>query len=543
MFKTKHPQSTEDFQTHIDSNSAFSTQQPNSTAVPGSSSAPSYQDVQGAPIRNTAAFSTLPLSAGSRGGASKAVSADEDGIACEMRPEGRGGHAQTEGSSLCFASLLEASRTLLGTACFWLAALCLIRLCAGNGIWELPPAAALFLATAAASIYALELRSRRVFWTLASCESSRESVAQKVQSLQDAEPLVDLQAPGLDPEPYDIAEWRDETRSIAKDASESEGALSGIVLLTFPLILLPGDESEAKALEHARERLAAGCITADEGSEAAPLRWDAAAAESVSVMMRLRMTNGLETGNPTPMVMAEGDAATLLRPLLWISICLGLGLIADNLLRCSLSPLEWPVRKRIFSLQGSAVGIVRLEVNRQGNVLLAGSEDTMRRANRYWLAGNDWNAMLSSIRTNAPEFARYRRWRRYLIWTTFGVALVAVALVLGTVLTKTVGPVSEVIALAGLFVTLALSLAACCMDLIAKRHVKVRMDDLMQELGTSDFTAEWTKEADPDTLVVTITQKADMLPGGGYREPTRSYIAGGTQVAGSSAFLTAAYIE
>mmetsp|Transcript_5201 Transcript_5201/g.12522 ORF Transcript_5201/g.12522 Transcript_5201/m.12522 type:complete len:525 (-) Transcript_5201:52-1626(-) len=521
-FKTHHVD--EEFSTKLSGDAVLSTQPPSSRTTAATSSqahAPSSGGAWGQPLA-TATEAGL-----------------EAGMLSEMHPEGRGRpEAEVEGGKACLLTLTEVIRTLVGTASAILVPLILLQLCAGHGAFmELPPLVLVSILLFAISIYAIELQTRRVFWAASRCYGSIDVFIQKVRGLQDAEPVVELHSLGRAPEPYEIAEWRDETHNIDKE--HAEGMLPGILLVSFPLVLLPGDEAEAKALENARSQLAAESLAAAEASETAPLR-HATEQDSVSVMMKLRLPSGLEIATAPPTVVAWGDVATLVRPMLWLSTVLGMALMADVVLRMSLGSIDWPVRKRIYSLQGSSVGVVRFEVTSQGKAVLSGLEDSIRNANRFWLTGSQWESIVRAVQTSAPELARYRRWRRYLMWLTLTTLIVAIGAVLATIMAR--GELRELVGGAGLVLTFAFALASCGADMLARHLVQVHMLDLENHLGSASCSAEWVKEDEPDTLVVTIIQKAQAFPGGGQRIPTRSYVSSHPH-AGSSVFLSSAYVE
>jgi hypothetical protein len=91
------------------------------------------------------------------------------------------------------------------------------------------------------------------------------------------------------------------------------------------------------------------------------------------VRSRLRWEDGSE-GVPPPHVLADGNEAECLRPVLLIAMACLLGLVADGLLSVMLTPLTWPVRKRIFTLQGNTLGKIRFCITTSGDVELDGDE-------------------------------------------------------------------------------------------------------------------------------------------------------------------------
>mmetsp|Transcript_62760 Transcript_62760/g.116695 ORF Transcript_62760/g.116695 Transcript_62760/m.116695 type:complete len:524 (+) Transcript_62760:59-1630(+) len=513
-----------DFSTDLSGNAALSTQPPSSrTTAPTSSqaNAPSSDGHWGRPL------------------ATGTQAALEAGLLSQMYPEDRGRpEVEIEGGKACLLTLTEVIRTLVGTASAIFAFFIVLQLCAGHRPFrELPPLVLVTLVLFCFGIYVMESRTRRVFWAASRCHGSVDVFIEKVRVLQDAEPVVELHSLGRAPEPYAIAEWRDETNRIDKESVE--GILSGILLVSFPLVLLPGDEAEAKALENARAQLAAESQAAVEASETAPLR-QGMTPDFVSVMMKLRLPSGLEIASAPPVVVALGDVATMVRPVLWLSFLFGAALMADLILRLCLESQEWPVRKRIYSLQGNSVGVVRFEVTPQGKAVLEGQEDSIRNANRFWLTGSQWESIMSAVQLSAPELARYRRWRRYLMWLTSITLVVALCAVCATMMAR--GACRELVGGAGLILTFTFALASCGADMLARHLVKERMLDLENQLGSASCSAEWVKEDDPDTLVVTIVQKAQDLPGGGQRIPTRSYVSTHAHT-GTTVFLSSAYVE
>merc|ERR1712232_1233106 len=176
-------------------------------------------------------------------------------------------------------------------------------------------------------VYLWELQGRKAFWTVAWPRLGDDEFAKRIRALQDAAPIVELCAPGLEPEHYKIAEWLDETRHAERDSFE--GAPMGLFLVTFPLVLIPGDRAEAAALDHAR-------IHASTHNEYDPL-CSGSGANKMAVRMRLRWPDGSETDVPAPEILAEGNAAECLRPLLWLCVICLLGLFADLFLPFALS--------------------------------------------------------------------------------------------------------------------------------------------------------------------------------------------------------------
>jgi len=285
-------------------------------------------------------------------------------------------------------SLVLGLRALVVTAGVWFAAALLVSIRRdGHVLLGVPPALAVLLAFISLALYIYELRWRHQFWAVAcpGAGSNGEAFAERVQELRDAEPRVDLCYPGAPPQSYRIAEWRDETRPAQPDGFL--GAPRGLFLVSFPLQVFPGDPSEASALEFAQMQCAAAASGAPAPGklpmeECGPLCADA---DKVAVTARLRWLDGSEINEAAPQVLAEGHEAECLRPCLLLSVPLLLGLVADSLLRCLLTPLAWPVRKRIFTIQGSSLGVLRFGISTRGEVRLDGDEADLRDANHFWL--------------------------------------------------------------------------------------------------------------------------------------------------------------
>lgn len=349
-----------------------------------------------------------------RWGTAKATCNDKDWGPEAAFDAGVSDSAESSSSPCSCQAVVLALRAVIVSAAAWFAAVLVVCVVAtGDTPLDIPPAMALLLALACLALYIFELRSRHQFWAVArpGGGSDGEAFAARIQMLRDAEPRVDLCYPGAPPVTYRIAEWRDETRPADPDGFL--GAPRGLFLVSFPLQVFPGDPSEASALEFAQVQCAASaCGAPTPGKlpldECGPLCEDAS---KVAVVARLKWLDGSEIAEAAPQVLAEGHEAECLRPFLILSVPLLLGLVADSVLRVMLTPLAWPVRKRIFTIQGSNLGVLRFGFSTRGEVRIEGDEDDLRHANRFWLSEQDWRSLWSTSQEFAARVARFRRAR------------------------------------------------------------------------------------------------------------------------------------
>lgn len=439
-----------------------------------------------------------------------------------------------EASSRCTcADVLEAFRTVVVSLMVWLAAWAMMKTAQGSPPFDLEPPliASLFFFSLIA--YGYELRGRRILWAVAlpSGGGSTEAFAEKVQALRDASPVVELMPPGGAPVNYRIAEWRDETQRV--DPNGYAGAPRGLFFITFPIEIFPGDPSEASALEFTRAEVARAAA----GEDASPLEKKVADeagsicedAEKVAVHSRLRWSDGSE-GLPLHSVLADGSEAACLRPWLFIAVFSLFGLVADALLRATLAPLPWPVRKRIFTIQGNDLGKIRFCITSSGEVRLDGDEEDLRDANKFWIKEQDWRALWADARLVAPQAARLRRLR---VATCCGAGLTAAATALAVVLQAT-NAKQEFIAQAigaGLALTLGFFAAAGLAGCLAHRAAQQCVQSFARQLrGTAACNAAWL-QAGPDMLVISVEQlvsersaKASQMPIGSYApsEPSKT---------------------
>lgn len=423
------------------------------------------------------------------------------------------------------ADVLEACRTVAASLTAWAGAWLALMTAKGSAPFDLQPFLVGLLFFVSLAVYLYELRSRRTFWTVAwpSGGGNSEAFVLRIQSLRDSAPVVELLAHGAAPANYRIAEWRDETRPV--DPNGFAGAPRGLFFVTFPVEIFPGDPSEASALDFARAeaaRAASGAGAYYPGKvvdEAGPLCEEA---EEVAVRSRLRWADGSE-GLPSPHILAEGNEAECLRPVLLLSMLCLFGLVADGLLRAMLTSLSWPVRKRIFTMQGNNLGRILFCISASGEVQLDGDEEDLRDANKFWLKEQDWRALWESMRILAPKAARLRRLRVGCCcsagFTAVGTA-VAVSVVVSSAREQLVGQAIG----AGLAVMVALVAVAGLAGCLAHRSAQLCAENLSQQLcGAASCSASWS-EVGPGMLVISIEQlateksaKASQMPIGSYK--------------------------
>lgn len=440
------------------------------------------------------------------------------------------GDSDDAGSRCTCADVLEALRNIAASLLVWSAAWAMMKTAKGLAPFNMHPALVLVLLITSLAIYFYELSSRRTFWTVAwpGGGSNTEAFALRVQTLRDAAPVVELLAPDAAPANYRIAEWRDETRPV--DPNGFAGAPRGLFFVTFPIEIFPGDPSEASALEFARAqaaRAACGLDAALPGKVVDEVGQLCEDAEQVAVRSRLRWADGSE-GVATPHVLADGNEADCLRPVLLLCMLCLFGLVADSLLRAMLTPLPWPVRKRIFTMQGNHLGRIRFCISASGEVHVDGDEEDLRNANKFWLKEQDWRALWEGTRRLAPKAARLRRLRV----GTCGIAgfavvvsALAVFLAISNAREDLVGQaIGTGLAVTVVFVAFA-GLAGC----VAHRTAQNCAEDLAQQLrGSASCSASWS-EVGPDMLIVSIEQlatersaKASQMPIGSHKAAATS---------------------
>mmetsp|Transcript_91530 Transcript_91530/g.144628 ORF Transcript_91530/g.144628 Transcript_91530/m.144628 type:complete len:513 (-) Transcript_91530:20-1558(-) len=396
--------------------------------------------------------------------------------------------------------VLEALRAIAMSLLVWAGVASAVYRTAGN-LEAVAAAASLVL-------YAYELRRRSVLWTVLlpnEKAGTTKAFATCVEALRDASPVVDLIVPGSAPVNYRIAEWKDETRPV--DPEGFAGAPKGLFLVSFPVQIFPGDPSEASALEFAQvqaARAASGlppaCKIVDDCDGAYE------EAEQVDVRSRLRWPDSSE-GLPQPQVLAEGSQASCLRPLLSMAILCLLGLVVDALLRACLTPLEWPVKKRIFTVQGYILGRIRFYISTAGEVRIEGDEEDLKRANRFWLKDQDWPALWEIVEDAAPEVAR---WRRARICASCFAGLVAVAAVVIAAILFASGQQPQACKVIAVGLIIAVSIFACAglAGCLAHRRAQRVPEELAETLnGLAECNASWPQESE-DMLVIEIQQLA-----------------------------------
>lgn len=392
------------------------------------------------------------------------------------------------------------------SAAVWSAAVLLLLQLSGTELpFNLQPQLALPLFLAALLLYGCELRRREAFWSAAWPGSGNgEAFATRLQELRDAEPRVELCVPGERPSNYRIVEWRDETRPA--DPGSYFGTPKGLFLVFFPVEIYPGDPSEASALDFARAQSAAAAA----GFEVQGPVYDEAAAEAVELRAHLRSVDGSEVEEPAPLVLVDGQEAECLRPVLFLSVPCLLGLVADSLLRILLKPLTWPIRKRIFTLQGAHLGLLRFVINRQGEVHFDGNEQGLRHANRFWLKDTDWRAIWAAVHELGDRVAALRR-IRILSCSGAGVAMVLEAAIIVLLLCLGVeldSPVAKA-PVAAVFLVMLVSFAAAGLaGWRAHRAAQSCAAALQERLqGAAKCQATWADKG-PDLLAITVEQLA-----------------------------------
>jgi len=431
------------------------------------------------------------------------------------------------------ADVLEAFRTVVVSLMVWSAIWATMKMARGAAPFGLQPFLVISMLIVSLVAYFYELRSRITFWTVAVPGSgSIEVFAQQVKTLRDAAPVVELLAPDAAPTSYRIAEWRDETRPV--DPNGFAGAPRGLFFVTFPIEIFPGDPSEASALEFARAeaaRAACGDISppgkvVDEGQALCE------AADQVSVRSRLRWADGSE-GVPGPQVLADGNEANCIRPMLLLAMLCLFGLVADSLLRVMLTPLPWPVRKRIFTLQGNCLGRIRFFISSSGEVELDGAEQDLREANKFWLKEQDWRALWEGVQQVAPKAARFRRLR---IGTCFiaGSAIVATALAVFLAISNNREDLVGTAISVGLTVTVGFIAVAGLAGCLAHRSSQLCAESLAQQLrGAAACSASWS-EVGPDMLIISIEQLATEKSAKASQMPVSSHKAAASSMRGLS---------
>jgi hypothetical protein len=404
---------------------------------------------------------------------------------------------------------LEALRTIVVSLLVWAGVASVVRVA---GTSSSGPDDNRVLVTIAAAVslvlYAYELRKRSTLWTVmmpGDKAGTAKALAVSIEALRNASPVVDLIAPGAAPVNYRIAEWRDETAQV--DPEGFAGAPKGLFIVNFPVQIFPGDPSEASALEFAQLQasraasgLAPACKVVDECDGAYE------EADQVDVRSRLRWADSSE-GLPQPHVLAEGSQADCIRPLLIVAVLCLLGLVVDALLRACLTPLEWPVRKRIFTVQGYFLGRIRFCVGKSGEVRIEGDEEDLKRANRFWLKDQDWHTFWDSVEGAAPSVARLRSSRIFACCFA-GLAAAATAVVAMVFYSSGQHAKASQVSTVGLLIAVFLFACAGIAGCMAHRRAQRVAEGLTTHLnGLAECTASWPEEGS-DMLVIEIQQLA-----------------------------------
>jgi len=247
--------------------------------------------------------------------------------------------------------------------------------------------------------------------------------------------------------------------------------------------------------------------------EQEPLCEDAAARSSSDLGVAVRMSLQVGTAGatveetPAPHLLATGPCAECLRPLvLAAGLCL-LGAVVDVLLVLLLSPLEWPVQKRIYTLRGAPAGSVCLELSSDGCLSAVGDEASLLQAHRFWLSNEAWAKIWSSAGEISSSVARAARlWRGGLI--AAGVWSVVMLLLCGVLLLFGDRTARHCFIVGGGGLAMLLSLAGVA-RVHAERQLAAWADELGQQLGpTAACSYSWTPEGrEPGTVALLIEQR------------------------------------
>merc|ERR1711920_472642 len=151
------------------------------------------------------------------------------------------------------------------------------------------------------------------------------------------------------------------------------------------------------------------------------------------------MGSGEEIEPPGPLFLeSEAAGARLLCPFFLLICCVLLhGLVAEFLLLLYLAePVEWPIRKRFFSLPGNrSLGALTFSCGSDGQVQVEGEPNELRTKNVFWIGEEKkWKLLHSEIAELAPCLITLRRLRLSGLCAAVAatVVLLAWAVVLGT---------------------------------------------------------------------------------------------------------------
>lgn len=369
------------------------------------------------------------------------------------------------------------------------------------------------------ALYGYELSRRRMIWAIlcpeggdgTCCRGSGQTFRARVQALRDAEPCVDLCVAGEPPVAYHIAEWRDETQAAESDSFE--GVPSGLHLVTFPVIILPGDDAEASALEHARQECAlssgrpAAAKTFQESTARDQPFPGGVSCEAAGIRAAVRFLDGTQTNTPEPHILVEGVEACCARCLLILSVPLLFGLVADNLMRLCLSHLEWPVRKRFFTISGSNLGKLLFLLDGQGDVSLEGDEAQLRQANHFWCKDADWEAMWAETEWLSEQLTYIRR-IRITCCCSSGLAVVLSFLVSIWLANSGNTVVGGKVLGFGLLLSVALFLVAGCAGFMEHNRAESCAGHIGKNfVGTAVCRASWNESWSSSHLVAILVEQ------------------------------------
>jgi len=409
-------------------------------------------------------------------------------------------------------SVIDFLRTIAASVSVWSCAISVAAAMFGKASFGLTMCELGVLFAIGFTAYVYELSKRKSFWAVACprCAHSDGSMfASKVAALRDAEPCIELCAGDSAPIPYRIAEWTDETRPVEPDGFA--GAPKGLFIVTFPLQFIPGNDSEAAALEHARTKLTSTIELGSSDKDCQRPLCDPNS-EDTTVHMRLKWPDGSESNTPLPCVLADGGEARMAQALLLLSIPCLLALVADIVLQCSLTPLVWPVRKRFFTLKGmTELGTVCFLINSSsGKVTLLGDEETLLRANEFWLAPSAWKVLWDETHSTASCVARFVFYQRIACLVAGVAAAAATFMIINVVRNADADQAVRVAALSGAGSAAFFLLCAGILSCFASCHMQrcgARLKTCLN--GSVDVRVSQSDQYSSDTYMVTVKQIVD----------------------------------
>mmetsp|Transcript_100156 Transcript_100156/g.318071 ORF Transcript_100156/g.318071 Transcript_100156/m.318071 type:complete len:462 (-) Transcript_100156:190-1575(-) len=273
---------------------------------------------------------------------------------------------------------------------------------------QVPPLLVLPIFLLGLAAYCYELSGRHT-WIVARSFLTGDRFEACAQAMRDAAPLLDLEVPGSAAVPYGVVQWRDETLWLGLGIDKH----GGLVLAHFPLEFIPGDHTEALALDSAGSDLAEQAVA---GGCRSPREADRAlATSSAEIHLRLRWPGGEETGEPVPRLLICGPAGVDFPcPGLVLLACLCfLGVLLDTILVGLAVPVEWPIRKRFFTREGGRLGALSFSCSSEGVVEMDGDVKELRTANRFWIRDDKhWRAVEQEVAGLGPALICLRWLRR-----------------------------------------------------------------------------------------------------------------------------------